>query len=53
MLGRVKRAVERLGGEVEITFMDPDAYEAWLAETGRQDTTEVRAAWAALQVGLP
>lgn len=50
MIGRAKRAIEQRGGRVTITFMDSNAYESWLADSGSEDAPEARAAWAALQM---
>ncbi len=47
---RAKRAIERLGGEVTVAFMDSEFYEAWLGVNDFDDSRDLRVAWARQQI---
>ena len=47
---RVNRAIERLGGQAEIAFMDSSFYEAWLGVNDFDDSRDLRIAWARQQM---
>ena len=49
-ISRVKRAIERLGGQAEIAFMDSTFYEAWLGVNDFDDSRDLRIAWARQQM---
>ena len=49
-ISRVKRAIERLGGQAEIAFMDSSFYEAWLGVNDFDDSRDLRIAWARQQM---
>ena len=49
-ISRVKRAIERLGGQAEIAFMDSPFYEAWLGVNDFDDSRDLRIAWARQQM---
>ncbi|MDG2034959.1 MAG: hypothetical protein P8J29_13560 [Rhodospirillales bacterium] len=49
-ISRVKRAIERLGGQAEIAFMDSAFYEAWLGVNDFDDSRDLRIAWARQQM---
>ena len=49
-VSRVKRAIERLGGQAEIAFMDSPFYEAWLGVNDFDDSRDLRIAWARQQM---
>ena len=48
-IARTKIAIERLGGEVSVAFMDTEFYEAWLGINDFDDSRELRVAWARQQ----
>ncbi len=48
-IARTKKAIERIGGEVTVAFMDTEFYEAWLGINDFDDSREIRAAWARQQ----
>ena len=45
-IARTKKAIERIGGEVTVAFMDTEFYEAWLGINDFDDSRELRVAWA-------
>ena len=47
---RAKQAIERIGGTVDIVFMDSDFYESWLSVNDFDDTKELRIFWAKQQI---
>ncbi len=47
---RAKRAIERLGGEATIAFMESGHYETWLGVNDFDDSRELRIAWARQQI---
>ena len=49
-ISRVKRAIERLGGQAEIAFMDSAFYEAWLGVNDFDDSRDLRITWARQQM---
>ena len=49
-ISRVKRAIERLGGQAEIAFMDSSFYEVWLGVNDFDDSRDLRIAWARQQM---
>ena len=49
-ISRVERAIERLGGQAEIAFMDSSFYEAWLGVNDFDDSRDLRIAWARQQM---
>ena len=49
-ISRVERAIERLGGQAEIAFMDSPFYEAWLGVNDFDDSRDLRIAWARQQM---
>ena len=49
-IARAKRAIERLGGEVSVAFMDSEFYEAWLGVNDFDDSRDLRVAWARQQM---
>ena len=49
-ISRVKRAIERLGGQAEVAFMDSSFYEAWLGVNDFDDSRDLRIAWARQQM---
>ena len=48
-IARTKKAIERIGGEVSVAFMDTKFYEAWLGINDFDDSRELRVAWARQQ----
>ena len=48
-IARTKMAIERIGGEVTVAFMDTEFYEAWLGVNDFDDSRELRVAWARQQ----
>ena len=48
-IARTKKAIERIGGEVTVAFMDSEFYEAWLGINDFDDSREIRVAWARQQ----
>ena len=48
-IARTKIAIERIGGEVTVAFMDTEFYEAWLGVNDFDDSRELRGAWARQQ----
>ena len=48
-IARTKKAIERIGGEVSVAFMDTEFYEAWLGINDFDDSRELRVAWARQQ----
>ena len=48
-IARTKKAIERIGGEVTVAFMDRDFYEAWLGVNDFDDSKELRVSWARQQ----
>ena len=48
-IARTKIAIERIGGEVTVAFMDTEFYEAWLGINDFDDSRELRVAWARQQ----
>ena len=48
-IARTKTAIERIGGEVSVAFMDTEFYEAWLGINDFDDSRELRIAWARQQ----
>ena len=48
-IARTKKAIERIGGEVSVAFMDTEFYEAWLGINDFDDSREIRVAWARQQ----
>jgi len=50
LISRVRKAVERLGGEAEIAYMDSAFYEAWLGVNDFDDSRDLRIAWARQQM---
>ena len=48
-IARTKTAIERIGGEVSVAFMDAEFYEAWLGINDFDDSRELRVAWARQQ----
>ena len=48
-IARTKKAIERIGGEVTVAFMDTEFYEAWLGVNDFDDSRELRVAWARQQ----
>ena len=45
-IARTKKAIERIGGEVTVAFMDTEFYEAWLGINDFDDSRKLRIAWA-------
>ncbi len=50
LIMRGKRAIERIGGEVAIAFMDGRHYETWLGVNDFDDNPELRITWASQQI---
>ena len=48
-IARTKIAIERIGGEVTVAFMDTEFYEVWLGVNDFDDSRELRVAWARQQ----
>ena len=48
-IARTKKAIERIGGEVTVAFMDTEFYEAWLGINDFDDSRELRVVWARQQ----
>ena len=48
-IARTKKAIERIGGEVSVAYMDSEFYEAWLGINDFDDSRELRVAWARQQ----
>ena len=48
-IARTKKAIERIGGDVSVAFMDTEFYEAWLGINDFDDSRELRVAWARQQ----
>ena len=48
-ISRTKKAIERIGGEVTVAFMDTEFYEVWLGVNDFDDSRELRVAWARQQ----
>ena len=48
-IARTKKAIERIGGDVTVAFMDTEFYEAWLGINDFDDSRELRVAWARQQ----
>ena len=48
-IARTKIAIERIGGEVTVAFMDTEFYEAWLGVNDFDDSRELRVAWGRQQ----
>ena len=48
-IARTIIAIERIGGEVTVAFMDTEFYEAWLGVNDFDDCRELRVAWARQQ----
>jgi len=51
LIDRVRLAAMRMGIESRIVWMDAPAYHAWRGK--RRDSEDLRAAWAAEQIGEP
>ena len=51
-IARTKKAIERIGGDVSVAFMDTEFYEAWLGINDFDDSRELRIAWARQQQGI-
>ncbi len=49
-IARAKRAIERLGGEVTIAFMESTFYETWLGINDFDDSRDLRVTWARQQI---
>ncbi len=49
-IDRTKKAIERLGGQPEIAFMDSAFYEAWLGVNDFDDSRDLRITWARQQM---
>ena len=50
LIMRGKRAIERIGGEVVIAFMDGQHYETWLGVNDFDDNPDLRITWASQQI---
>jgi hypothetical protein len=50
LVTRSKRAIERIGGEVAIAFMDGQFYETWLGVNDFDDNRDLRITWASQQI---
>ena len=50
LITRAKRAIERIGGEVAIAFMDGQHYETWLGVNDFDDNPDLRITWASQQI---
>jgi hypothetical protein len=49
-IARTQRAIERIGGEVTIAFMDSTYYETWLSVNDFDDSRDLRITWARQQI---
>ena len=49
-INRTKLAIERIGGDVTVAFMDSEFYEAWLGVNDFDDSLELRISWARQQI---
>jgi hypothetical protein len=49
-IARTQRAIERIGGEVTIAFMDSTFYETWLGVNDFDDSRDLRITWARQQI---
>jgi len=49
-IARSQRAIERIGGDVTIVFMESNFYETWLSVNDFDDTRDLRIAWARQQI---
>ena len=49
-INRTKLAIERIGGDVTVAFMDSEFYEAWLGVNDFDDSLELRVSWARQQI---
>jgi len=49
-IARTKRALERIGGEVTIAFMESSFYETWLGVNDFDDSRDLRITWARQQI---
>jgi hypothetical protein len=49
-IARAQRAIERIGGEVTIAFMDSTYYETWLGVNDFDDNRDLRITWARQQI---
>ena len=49
-INRSKLAIERIGGDVTVAFMDSEFYEAWLGVNDFDDSLELRVSWARQQI---
>ena len=49
-INRTKLAIERIGGDVTVAFMDSEFYEAWLGVNDFDDSRELRLSWARQQI---
>ena len=47
---RLKQAIERLGGQADVAFMDSAFYESWLGVNDFDDSRDLRLAWARQQM---
>ena len=47
---RTKKAIERIGGEVTVAFMDSEFYETWLGVNDFDDSRDLRTAWVRQQI---
>lgn len=47
---RLQAAIQRLGGEVTIAFMDSEFYETWLGVNDFDDSRELHITWARQQL---
>ena len=50
LIARAKSAIERIGGEVAIAFMDGQHYETWLGVNDFDDNPDLRITWASQQI---
>lgn len=47
---RAREAIERLGGQVTVAYMNSEFYETWLGVNDFDDTRELRISWARQQL---
>jgi hypothetical protein len=47
---RSQKAIERIGGEVTIAYMDSAYYETWLGVNDFDDSPDLRLTWARQQI---
>ena len=47
---RTKRAIERIGGEVTVAYMDSEFYQTWLSVNDFDDSREIRVTWVRQQI---